>query len=105
MRVRDVDGVLHEVEVAASSLYEAAAAALSAFRQEKWAADALTPNAILRVEVRLPPVVHEVPLNAVERWLRSPSVSPREEVTKRALREPNAARDRPARPPARGDHS
>jgi hypothetical protein len=83
VRVRDADGVLHEVEVAASSLYEAAAAALAAFRQEPWAAAALTPNATFRVEVRLPPVVHDVPLKAVERWLRTPSVSPREAMTKR----------------------
>lgn len=97
VRVRDVDGVLHEVEVAASSLYEAAAAGLAAFRQEDWAADALTPNAILRVEVRLPAVVHEVPLKAVERWLRTPSVSPKEEVAKRALREADGAPDRRGR--------
>ena len=81
---KDVDGVTHHVDVQASTLFEAAAAAVGAFRQQGWAAEALTPNALLRVEVLLPPVVHDVPLKAVERWLRKPSVSPKEEIAKRA---------------------
>jgi hypothetical protein len=60
--VNDADEVAHSVEVSAASLYEAEAAALRAFRAEDWAADALTPNAMLRVEVQLPPVVHDVPV-------------------------------------------
>ena len=64
----------------------AALPAVTAFRQQGWATDALTLNAILRVEMQLPPVVHEVPLKAVERWLRSPSASPKEEMAKRAAR-------------------
>jgi hypothetical protein len=59
-----------------------AAAALAAFRSEKWAADALTPNAVLNIELQVPPIVHTVPLTAVERWLRSPNASPRELLIK-----------------------
>ena len=81
--VRDLEGVAHQVEVQGSTLFEAAAAALAVFRQQGWATDALTTNAILRVEVQLPAVVHEVPLKAVERWLRSPSDSPRDRLLKR----------------------
>jgi hypothetical protein len=65
------------------TLFEAAAAAVAAFRQEPWAADALTPSAVLRVEVQPPPVVHEVPLKAVDRWLKAPSTSPQESAAKR----------------------
>jgi hypothetical protein len=36
------------VNVKADTLFEAAAAAIAAFRQERWAAQALTPNATLR---------------------------------------------------------
>jgi hypothetical protein len=56
--------------------------AVVAFREQDWAAEVLTPAAVLRVEVHPPPVVHDVPLNAVERWLRSPSTSPKEMTTK-----------------------
>lgn len=84
--MKDLEGASHQVEVLASTLYEAAAAALAAFRQQGWAEDALTPNAVLRVEVQLPPVVHEVPLKAVERWVRSPSTNPRDELAKRSAR-------------------
>ncbi len=82
--VRDVDGVAHEVEVSAETLFEAAAAGLAAFRQEGWAAAALTANATLRVEVQLPTVVHDVPLAALERWLRAPSTSPKDALAKQA---------------------
>ena len=64
--------------------FEAAAAAIAAFRQQGWAADAFTANARLRVEVHSPPTVHEVSLKAVEQWRRSPSPSPKE----RSEREP-----------------
>jgi hypothetical protein len=83
--VKDLEGVAHHVEVQASSLFEAGAAAVAAFRQQGWAADALTPNATLRVEVHLPPITHDVPLKAIERWLRTPSVSPKEEILKRKV--------------------
>jgi hypothetical protein len=81
--VRDADGVAHAVDVQGTSLYEAAAAALDVFRTQDWAASALTPAAVLHVEVRLPAVVHDVPVKAVERWLRSPSTSPRDALVKR----------------------
>jgi hypothetical protein len=64
--VRDPEGITHSVRVQASGLYEAAARALAAFREQGWATDALTPNTTLRVEVHVPPVAHEVPLRAVE---------------------------------------
>ena len=84
--VRDMEDTSHHVDVQASSMFEAAAAAVAAFRQHGWAAAALTANAIMRVEVQLPAVVHEVPLTAVDRWLRTPSTSPKEEITKTRLR-------------------
>jgi hypothetical protein len=70
---------------ARATLFEAAATAVAMFRQQGWAADALTPNAILRVEVQLPPIIHEVPLKSIERWLRSPNASPREMIKKRSV--------------------
>ena len=80
---KGLDGIGHSVEVQASTLFEAAASALTLFREQGWAAGALTPNAILRVEVKAPATVHDVPLKAVEQWLRSPSSSPRDFAAKR----------------------
>lgn len=84
--IKDVEGVAHHVEVQASSLFEAGAAAVAAFRQQGWATEALTPNATLHIEVQLPPIAHDVPMKAIEQWLRTPSVSPKEEMGKRAFR-------------------
>jgi hypothetical protein len=81
--IRALDGATHTATVSALTLFEAAAAAVSAFRQEPWAADALTPNAVLQIEVQTPPVVHTVPLSAVERWRNRPSASPRDHAAKR----------------------
>jgi hypothetical protein len=86
--ITDVDGVAHHADVQGTSLFEAAAAAVTAFREQGWAAGALTANAVLRVEVRLPPVVHDVPLKAVEQWLSSPSDSPRDQLIKRQAGKP-----------------
>jgi hypothetical protein len=66
------DGITHTVEAQGSTLFEVAAAAIALFRTEGWT-DALTPNAILQIEVQLPPVIHRVPLKAVERWANSPA--------------------------------
>jgi hypothetical protein len=84
--IRDLDGVTHSVTVSGATLFEAAAAAIALFKQEQWARAALTMNAVLRIEVQLPPVIHDVPLKAVERWVNGPSVSPREEAAKRPMR-------------------
>ena len=82
--VTGLDGVSHSVEIQAASLYEAASAALTAFRQQPgWATDALTPNARFRVEVQHPPTVHDVPLKAIEQWRRSPTTSPKDYFMKR----------------------
>jgi hypothetical protein len=90
-----VDGITHTVDVSAASLFEAAGAALAAFRQHAWAAASLTPTTTLRVEVQMPAIVHDVPIKAVERWLAAPSASPRDESVKRDLRGlPDAARSR-----------
>jgi hypothetical protein len=84
--IADGDGVQHSVEVTASSVFEAAAEAVKLFRLEGWAVDALTTTARLRIEVQMPAVVHEVPLQAVERWKRSPTTSPKDYLVKRGGR-------------------
>jgi len=83
--VPTADGVTHAVTVQATTLFEAAAAAVAQMREEGWSG-ALAPDAVLRVEVQLPPVIHDVPLKALQRWADQPSVSPKQELLKRPLR-------------------
>jgi hypothetical protein len=61
--VKDTDGITHTVEAQGSTLFEVAAAAIAMFRTEEWL-DALTPNTVLQIEVQLPPIIHQVPLQA-----------------------------------------
>ena len=83
--VRGVDGITHAVEAESTSLFEVAAQAVALLREEGWT-DALTPNAILHVEVQLPPIIHQVPLKAVEKWASAPRATPKEALAKSAVR-------------------
>ena len=76
--VTGLDEVTHSVDVQASSLFEAASVALTAFRQHQgWATEALTPQRSVPSRYGNPPTVHDVPLKAIEQWRRSPATSPR----------------------------
>lgn len=70
------------VQVQAERLFEAAAYAVATFREHGWAADALTSDRFSASRSTPPTVVHEEPLRAVERWLGSPSGSPKEAAVK-----------------------
>jgi hypothetical protein len=79
------DGITHSVDVQGTSVFEVAAAGITLMREERWI-EALPPDAVVRVEVQVAPVVHDVPLAALERWANGPSLSPRQELLKRPLR-------------------
>lgn len=79
--VRDQEGTVHTVEVTAATLFEAAAQALAAFREEGWL-EHLPSSTVFEVLVLPPPVQHIVKLSAVERWLASSAKSPREKLVK-----------------------
>jgi hypothetical protein len=57
----DSGGIRHSVEVAAESLYEAAALAVREFRRHPWT-DGMEPGAVTRfaVSVKAPATTHEV---------------------------------------------
>jgi hypothetical protein len=83
----DSEGIRHAVEVAACSLYEAAALAMGEFRRCGFTADAPGPATRLTVTVRPPATSHEVRLSKIEAWLHSGGRSPNEQATKVRLRE------------------
>jgi hypothetical protein len=62
-------------------LYEAAAVALSVFRESDWA-DQIAPGTELRVTVKAPETTHSVTAAQIRRWCDGVAVSP-DEVLKR----------------------
>jgi hypothetical protein len=83
----DSEGIRHAVEVAASSLYEAAALAIAEFRRCGFTANAPGPATRLTVTVKTPATSHEVRLSKIEAWLESGGRSPSEQAIKVRLRE------------------
>ena len=77
-------GVNHEDEVAAESLFEAAAFGIKAISQE-WAEEPglVTP---ISVEVKAPTVRHQLTLKAVRDWAVRASRSPKERLIKERVR-------------------
>lgn len=84
---RSHDGLEHSVNVAASSLYEAAALGLNAFRSSDFA-DHFSPGTAdwLTVTVMQPEACHEVQVSDLEEWPRCNGKSPREKALKGRLR-------------------
>jgi hypothetical protein len=64
----DINNIRHAVEVAASTLYEAATLAMAEFRRCGFAENAPGPNTRLTVTVKAPGTSHEVQWSKVEMW-------------------------------------
>jgi acyl transferase domain-containing protein len=75
VKFRNGDGVEHAVEVAASSLYEAAALGLRRFRQCDWSREPSFEAGTLEVEVWDQPTMHRVKVADLEEWLKRQGVS------------------------------
>jgi hypothetical protein len=97
----DANATTHSVIVSASSLLEAAAAAVAAFRHEGWAAEVLKPATVLRVEVQPPPVIHDVLLRTVEQWMAAPTPGPADRAARRRPEETAPALNAAARSKSR----
>ena len=80
---KDMEGVVHTVDVSASSLYEAAVLGLKAFEQAGWSDH---PVGETEITVKSPAVKHRVPVVRVTSWLRSAG-SPTEVALKSRLRD------------------
>jgi hypothetical protein len=74
---RDDDGVQHEVEIAAESLYEAGALALQQFRSSEWSRTASLDAGTLRVEV-CESTFYNVKVTELEAWLKRSGGAPRD---------------------------
>jgi hypothetical protein len=83
----DSEGVSHDVEVVASSLYEAAALAVAEFRRCGFADAAPGSAARLTVSVEAPSTTHELTVRELSSWLDGGGKSPSEQALKVRLRE------------------
>jgi hypothetical protein len=81
---RDAAGVRHTAEVTAESLYEAAVLGMRAI-SEQWAQEPGIGTR-LDIEVKSPPVRHEITVGQVRQWLESTCSSPRERLVKERLK-------------------
>jgi hypothetical protein len=83
----DSTGIRHSVEVAAESLYEAAALAVREFRSHPWVDDVEPGVVTLSISVKPPASTHEVSVKQLERWIASTRRSPRETAQKSRVRD------------------
>lgn len=84
----DPEGTRHSIEVAAESLYEAAALAVAEFRRHPWS-DGVQPGTMTQLEVNIKPPVttHQVSIRQLEQWTARTARSPHEILQKARVRE------------------
>jgi len=83
----DSTGVTHAVEVAAASLFEAAALALAEFRRCGFADAAVGVGTSLAVTVQQPTTMHTLRMAGLQAWLNSSGKNPAEQALKVRLKE------------------
>jgi hypothetical protein len=83
----DSGGIRHSIEVAAESLYEAAAMAIAEFRRNAWVDD-LEPGATtpIAIQVKPPATTHEVSVRQLEKWVGRTPKSPSDSMLKSRVR-------------------
>ncbi len=70
----------------AETLFEAAAMALAAFKDNEWVLDDVGPATRLDVEVPGPSARHSVPVQQIRRWAEGSSVSPEVQLRKERVK-------------------
>lgn len=78
-------GITHSVDVAAHSLYEAAAMGVAALKKDGWV-EGLGPATRLVVRVRETGGTHAVTVQQLKRWLEGVSTSPAEVLRRAQLK-------------------
>ena len=83
----DSDGIEHEVQVWASTVYDAIAQAMREFRQGSIARDLPGPHAEFSITVHRTPVTQRLKLQQVTRWAEGGGKSPRDLIECNRIRE------------------
>ena len=84
--IRDMEGVTHNVEVTAATLYEAVAQGLAVIRGGEWVAGVAQGLNVVKVSVADVRVEHEVRLMEFTKWLEKDGGSPRETSDRKRIR-------------------
>ena len=87
MSFTDSEGITHTAQVAASTLYEAAALAVAEFRKCGLADGMPGTGTRFTIAVHGPSMMHELPMRKLAAWLGSGGKSPHEQALKVRLRE------------------
>jgi hypothetical protein len=89
----DSEGIRHSVVVTATTLYEAVALGVGAFREQGLLVECHVGTATeISVEVRAPAVLHTISLAPLERWIEAAGRSPKERLAKERVREMSTGR-------------
>jgi hypothetical protein len=83
----DSEGITHSVQVAASSLFEAAALGIAQFRQCRFAEALIGPGTRLTISVETPATAHQLTFAKLSAWLDGGGRSPAEQATKIRLKQ------------------
>lgn len=82
----DSDGIEHEVEVWASTVYDAISLAMREFRQGSITPDLPGPNTEFSIAVHRAPVTHRLKLRQVTGWAEGGGRSPRDVMERNRIR-------------------
>ena len=82
VRYKDLEGVIHTVDVIAESVYEASVLALSALSKHEWVEN-VGPGTKLEIQIIDPNVTHALLVAQLQQWLNRPATSPAEMTKKK----------------------
>ena len=84
--ITDLEGVIHTVDVTASTLYEAVALGIAAIRSDDWVAEIAQGLNTVKVRVTNVAVEHEIKLRDFTAWLDRNGGSPREMLDRQRIK-------------------
>jgi hypothetical protein len=84
--IQDLDGTSHTAEVTATSLYEAVAQGLAAFRKNEWVHGIEERFGVVKVSVADVRVEHQVKIADFTKWLERQGRTPREVSQRHKIR-------------------
>ena len=83
---KDLEGIVHAVDVQADTLYEAAVLGLKALKRSEWI-EVIGPGTRIVIAVQEPPVEHFLMFAQLQRWPDGGATNPAELVKKKKLKE------------------
>ena len=86
VRYRDLEGIVHAVDVVAESVYEASVLALSALSKHEWIEN-VGPGTKLEIQIIDPNVTHTLFVAQLQTWLAQPARSPADVIKKKKLKD------------------